>query len=78
MTALLIIAVSLVQAGYAGLSILSVLALRQGMSHYTFVVYRMAIATVIISPFAFFIDRHSRPQMTIKVMAKIMLLSMFE
>ncbi|KAK9913434.1 hypothetical protein M0R45_037251 [Rubus argutus] len=78
MTALLIIAVSLVQAGYAGLSILSVLALRQGMSHYTFVVYRMAIATAIMSPVAFFLDRHSRPPMTIKVMAKIMLLSMFD
>ncbi|XP_061999488.1 WAT1-related protein At2g39510-like [Rosa rugosa] len=78
MTAILVIAVCFVQALYAGLSIISFLALKQGMSHYTFVVYRMAIATALAIPLAWYIERHSRPTMTIKVMAKIMLLSMFD
>ncbi|XP_061995843.1 WAT1-related protein At2g39510-like [Rosa rugosa] len=78
MTTILVISVCFVQALYAGLSIISILALRQGMSHYTFVVYRMAIATALASPLAWYLERHSRPTMTIKVMAKIMLLSMFD
>ncbi|XP_024172186.2 WAT1-related protein At2g39510 [Rosa chinensis] len=52
MTTILVIAICFVQALYAGLSIISILALRQGMSHYTFVVYRMAIATALGSPLA--------------------------
>ncbi|XP_024163430.1 WAT1-related protein At2g39510 [Rosa chinensis] len=52
MTAILVIAVCFVQALYAGLSIISFLALKQGMSHYTFVVYRMAIATALAIPLA--------------------------
>ncbi len=60
----------------AGLSIISILALRQGVRHYTFVVYRVAIATAL----AWYQERPSRPKMTINVMAKIdiMVLSMFE
>ncbi|PRQ20866.1 putative EamA domain-containing protein [Rosa chinensis] len=78
MTTILVIAICFVQALYAGLSIISILALRQGMSHYTFVVYRMAIATALGSPLAWYLERHSRPTMTIKVMEKIMLLSLFD
>lgn len=53
----LVLAVVSLQAGYAGLTIISIFALNQGMSQYTFVVYRMAIATVIISPLALIFDR---------------------
>ena len=34
-------------------------ALHQGMRHYVFVVYRMAIASAIITPFAIVLDRFS-------------------
>ncbi|XP_061999489.1 WAT1-related protein At2g39510-like [Rosa rugosa] len=78
MTAILVIAICFVQALYAGLSIITILALGQCKSHYTSVVYRMAITTALASPLAWYLERNSRPTMTIKVMAKIMLLSMFE
>lgn len=74
----LLLAVILVQLGYAGLSIISVFALKKGMSPYTFIVYRMAIATIVLAPFAFILDRNSRPPMTWSITAKIMLLSLFE
>ncbi|XP_050387430.1 WAT1-related protein At2g39510-like [Argentina anserina] len=73
----LVLAVILVQLGYAGLNIISVFALKKGMSPYTFIVYRMAIATIVLAPFAYFLDRNSRPPMTWSITAKIMLLSLF-
>lgn len=74
----LVVAVILVQLGYAGLNIISVFALKKGMSSYTFIVYRMAIATIVLAPFAYIFDRNSRPPMTWSIIAKIMLLSLFE
>ncbi|KAM5556287.1 WAT1-related protein [Rosa sericea] len=74
----LVLAVILVQLGYAGLSIISVFALKKGMSPYTFIVYRMAIATIVLAPFAFILERNSRPPMTWSITAKIMLLSLFD
>ncbi|KAK8685374.1 hypothetical protein V6N13_041377 [Hibiscus sabdariffa] len=49
-------AVSL-QVGYAGMDILSKTALNPGMSNYTLVVYRHAIATIVMAPFAAFLDK---------------------
>ncbi|RXI08991.1 hypothetical protein DVH24_023135 [Malus domestica] len=43
--------------GYAGQNVIASLALNQGRSHYVFLVYRMATATVLISPFALILDR---------------------
>ncbi|XP_068329803.1 WAT1-related protein At2g39510-like [Pyrus communis] len=78
----LLIAVILLQCGYAGQNVIARLALNQGMSHYVFLVYRMAIATVLISPFALILDRlittKSRPKMTFSILAKTMLLSLFD
>ncbi|KAL2229453.1 UNVERIFIED_CONTAM: WAT1-related protein, partial [Sesamum indicum] len=44
------------QAGVAGMDIISKAAMNQGMSTYVLVVYRHAIATIFISPFAFAFD----------------------
>lgn len=41
-----------VQLGLAGLTILGDLALNDGMTPYTFVVYRHLISTLLIMPFA--------------------------
>ncbi|RZS23093.1 hypothetical protein BHM03_00055958 [Ensete ventricosum] len=38
--------------GYAGMYVVSVVSLKQGMSHYVLVVYRNAIAAVVVGPFA--------------------------
>ncbi|CAN0881498.1 WAT1-related protein At2g37460 [Linum grandiflorum] len=51
------IAVIFLQVGLAGMDILSKAALNQGMSNYVLVVYRHAVATIVIAPFALFLDR---------------------
>ncbi|CAL8125277.1 unnamed protein product [Prunus armeniaca] len=74
----LILAVALLQGAYAGQAIIVRMAMNQGMSHYIFLVYRMAFATVLIAPFALILDRKSRPKMTSSILVKTMLLSLFD
>ncbi|KAL6520991.1 hypothetical protein OROGR_017560 [Orobanche gracilis] len=66
------------QAGLAGMDIISKAALNQGMSNYVFVVYRHVVATIVIAPFAFALDKKIRPKMTLSMFVKIMLLSLLE
>ncbi|KAL4354089.1 hypothetical protein GQ457_06G007800 [Hibiscus cannabinus] len=66
------------QVGLAGMDILSKAALNQGMSNYALVVYRHAIATVVMAPFAAIFEKKVRPKMTISMFIKIMLLSLLE
>lgn len=61
MQAMPILAVVLLQFGYAGLSIIAKYALDAGMNHYTFVVYRHVIAAAVIAPFAIVLERFSHP-----------------
>lgn len=51
------LAVILMQFGFAGMSIISKFALNQGMSQHVLVVYRHAVATAVIAPFAIVLDR---------------------
>ncbi|KAG6427384.1 hypothetical protein SASPL_111627 [Salvia splendens] len=51
------LAVVFLQAGLAGMDIISKAALNEGMSNYVFVVYRHAVATLVIAPFAFILDK---------------------
>ncbi|KAH9329007.1 hypothetical protein KI387_001115 [Taxus chinensis] len=46
-----------VQTTYAGLNILTTLALKDGMNNFVFVTYRQAIATLAIAPFAYVLER---------------------
>lgn len=46
------------QAGLAGMDIISKAALNEGMSNFVFVVYRHAVATLVIAPFAFLLDKY--------------------
>jgi len=48
------IAMISLQFGYAGMNIITKVSLTNGMSHYVLVVYRHAVATAVIAPFAFF------------------------
>ena len=50
-------AVILLQFGYAGLSIIIKFALNKGMSQHVLVVYRHAVATALIAPFALVLER---------------------
>ncbi|PPD72341.1 hypothetical protein GOBAR_DD30758 [Gossypium barbadense] len=66
------------QVGLAGMDILSKAALNQGMSNYVLVVYRHAIATLVMAPFAVILEKKVRPKMTISIFIKIMVLSLLE
>ncbi|CAN0909472.1 WAT1-related protein At2g39510 [Linum grandiflorum] len=72
------LAVTFMQFGYAGMSIISKFALNQGMSQHVLVVYRHAVATVVLAPFAFYFDRKVRPKMTWGIFLKIALLGLLE
>ncbi|XP_010554592.1 PREDICTED: WAT1-related protein At2g39510-like [Tarenaya hassleriana] len=66
------------QFGSAGLSIIAKSALNNGMSPHVLVSYRYIVATLVISPFAFFLDRKVRPKMTLPVLFKILMLGLLE
>ncbi|KAG8374943.1 hypothetical protein BUALT_Bualt10G0048100 [Buddleja alternifolia] len=50
------VGVILLQFGSAGFAIVAKAALNQGTSHYTFAVYRNAIAALLFAPFALFLE----------------------
>ncbi|KAG2723692.1 hypothetical protein I3760_02G181300 [Carya illinoinensis] len=72
------LAAILLQFGYAGLSIISKFALNRGMSPHVLVVYRHAVATVVVAPFAIVLDRKVRTKLTFSLFAKIVLLGLLE
>ncbi|MED6168834.1 hypothetical protein PIB30_015454 [Stylosanthes scabra] len=67
-----------VQFGSAAMFIFAMHAINKGMSHYVFIVYRNAIASVFLAPFAFLLERKVRPKMTCQVFWEIMALAFFE
>lgn len=64
-----------VQVCYAIMNIVTRIALDKGMNHFTFVAYRQAVASVVISPFAYFLERNERPAMTCTIFWEIFLLA---
>jgi len=65
-----------VQACLAGMNIITSVALDDGMSHFVFVAYTLAVATVAIAPFAYFLERNKRPAMTCAIFWQIFLLAL--
>ncbi|GFZ17488.1 nodulin MtN21 /EamA-like transporter family protein [Actinidia rufa] len=59
-----------------GLTTLSKAAMTKGMSHFVFVVYSDAIATLILLPSAFLLTRTNRPPLTFSILCKFFLLSL--
>ncbi|KAG8374948.1 hypothetical protein BUALT_Bualt10G0048600 [Buddleja alternifolia] len=72
------VGVILLQFGSAGFAIVAKAALNQETSHYTFAVYRNAIAALLFAPFALFLERKTRPKMTTSIFLKIMLLGLLD
>ncbi|XP_034918939.1 WAT1-related protein At2g39510-like isoform X1 [Populus alba] len=72
------LAVILLQFGYAGMFTITKHALDEGMSQHVLVVYRHAVATIVIAPFAIVFDRKVRPKMTLSIFFKIVLLGLLE
>ncbi|KAL5546296.1 hypothetical protein UlMin_005983 [Ulmus minor] len=72
------IGVVFLQFGFAGMDVLTKAALNKGMSNYVLVVYRHAVATLVIAPFAVVFDKKVRPKMTLPIFIKIVALSLLE
>ncbi|KAA3486352.1 WAT1-related protein [Gossypium australe] len=66
----------LLQVGYAGMNITSKLALESGMKPLILVAYRQIFATLAIAPFAFFLERKTRPKLTMPILFQIFLCSL--
>ncbi|CAL5417401.1 unnamed protein product [Camellia sinensis] len=48
------------QFGYAGMHIVTMVSLKRGMSNFILVVYRHAVATLVIAPFALVLERENK------------------
>lgn len=66
-----------VQFGFAGMNIISKVALSQGMSHFVLVVYRHVVATLVLVPFAYVLEKKSRPALTFRVFCEIFFSALF-
>jgi hypothetical protein len=53
------VAMVLVQLGFAGMNVVSKLALDAGMSPYVLIAYRNLIAAAVISPVAYLLERYT-------------------
>ncbi|GAB2211649.1 hypothetical protein Droror1_Dr00024974 [Drosera rotundifolia] len=72
-----LVAMVVVQVGYAGMNIIAKLAMDDGMDPLVLVAYRQILATVAIAPFAFFLERKTRPRITKEILFQIFLCSLF-
>ncbi|KAF8110669.1 hypothetical protein N665_0080s0004 [Sinapis alba] len=66
------------QFGAAGTYIVIMATLNQGQNRYVLIVYRNAVAALVLAPFAIFFERKVRPKMTLSVFWKIVLLGFLE
>ncbi|XP_027332310.1 WAT1-related protein At1g44800 [Abrus precatorius] len=66
------------QFGYAGMYIITMVSFKHGMSHWVLSVYRHIVATLIMAPFAFFLERKIRPKMTLPVFLRLAVLGFLE
>ncbi|CAA0818493.1 WAT1-related protein [Striga hermonthica] len=66
------------QFGYAGMYIITLVSFKRGFSHWIFVVYRHAVATLVFAPFAYFLEKKIRPKMTKSIFFKILVLAFLE
>ncbi|CAH2038484.1 unnamed protein product [Thlaspi arvense] len=65
------LAMVLVQIGYAGMNITSKMAMESGMKPLILVAYRQIFATVATFPVAFFLERKTRPKITLRVLVQV-------
>ncbi|CAJ1937905.1 unnamed protein product [Sphenostylis stenocarpa] len=67
--------VIIIQAIYAGMFLLSKAAFDHGMNNFIFVFYRQTVATVFLTPFAFFFEWKTAPPLSFVTFCKIFFLS---
>ncbi|KAJ7975174.1 WAT1-related protein [Quillaja saponaria] len=73
----LVLAVFALQLCFAGFHIVSRLALNIGVSKVVYPVYRNIIAVVLLSPFAYFLEKNERPPLTFSLLLQFFLLALF-
>lgn len=66
------------QFGSAGMYVISAQTLKNGMSRYVLIVYRNAIAALVLAPFALVLERKTRPKMTFSIFFQIIVLGFLE
>ncbi|GLT72878.1 hypothetical protein SLA2020_447750 [Shorea laevis] len=65
----------LLQVCYAGMNIISMLAMQSGMHPLVLVAFRQIFATMAIAPFAYFLEWRTRPKITLPILFQIFLCS---
>ncbi|MED6106033.1 hypothetical protein PIB30_000817 [Stylosanthes scabra] len=70
------LALVLVQCLDVGLTTLSKAAMSRGMNHFVFVVYSNALATLILLPSSFFINRATTPPLSFSLLCKFFFLAL--
>ncbi|KAK8935355.1 WAT1-related protein [Platanthera zijinensis] len=66
-----------VQAGYAGLNVLSKLALDSGTSPLVLIAYRQIVSTLLLAPIAIFLERKAASKITGRILVQIFVSSIF-
>ncbi|XP_044510334.1 WAT1-related protein At1g43650-like isoform X2 [Mangifera indica] len=69
-------ALLLVELSYAGMALLSKAAVAGGISPSVFVVYRQALASLALAPFAFFLESNETSPLSYYLLCKIFLLAL--
>ncbi|XP_010530244.1 PREDICTED: WAT1-related protein At1g43650 [Tarenaya hassleriana] len=70
------IAMLFIQIIYAGMALFSKLAVSQGTNPFVFVFYRQAFATLVLAPFAFFLESGKSSPLSFVLLVKIFLISL--
>lgn len=63
------------QIAFAGMYIIARVSLIDGMNHFVFMALRQVIATLVIAPFAYVLERKQRPPLTWTIILQIFLLA---
>ncbi|KAL3824807.1 hypothetical protein ACJIZ3_020836 [Penstemon smallii] len=72
----LLVSLLILQLCFAGFHIVSRVALNIGVSKIVYPVYRNIIALVLLSPFAYFMEKKERPPLTFSLLAQFFLLAL--
>ncbi|GAA0171889.1 hypothetical protein LIER_25823 [Lithospermum erythrorhizon] len=71
------IAVVIIKFIYTGQSLLTKASISEGMPPNVFAAYQQAIASLALAPFAFYLERNSSIPLTMKILWKIIVISVF-
>ncbi|MQM07642.1 hypothetical protein Taro_040484 [Colocasia esculenta] len=71
------VAMVVVQVGYAGLNVVSKLAMNTGMNPFVMVAYRQVVATIFLTPLAYFYEGKTWTRVTSAIIFQIFLSSIF-